>query len=238
MGGAARMEIEQLVLHHYPATRSVRARWMLHETVGDDFELLRVDLYGGDQYAPSFTALNPNHNVPVLEIRWSDGTTQAMLESVAIVEWLADRFADAGLAPTGHGADRADYLSVLHFAGTWMDMMLWQIRSHRHILKVDSADPRTVTRYERKFREECEPQIAERLRAGPYMLPCGFSAADVVVGHNVFWAKGYGLCRDPVFGDYIERLMTRPALQRALDDLGDFSIEPAADAPVRHHFTG
>ncbi len=119
------MEIDKLVLHHYPATRSARVRWMLGETVGEDFEVKRVDLYGGAQYEPDYLALNPNHNVPVLEIHWRDGSVQTMLESAAIVEWLADHYPEKGLAPAPDaGRERADYLGYLHFAATWMDMML------------------------------------------------------------------------------------------------------------------
>jgi len=54
----------------------------------------------------------------------------------------------------------------------------------------------------------------------------------------VIWARGYGLCQDEVFADYLNRLITRPATQQALDDLTDFSIEPSVDAPVRQNFTG
>lgn len=233
------MNFHKLVLHHYPATRSVRVRWMLHETVGDDFEVRRVDLYGGAQYEPDYLALNPNHNVPVLEIHWSENDRQVMLESAAIVEWLAEVFPDKGLAPPIDAwRQRSEYLQYLHFGATWMDMMLWQIRSHRHVLSADQSDPRTITRYEQKFRTECEPQIAERIKDGNYALGSAFSAADVIIGHNVFWARGYGLCQDDVFAEYLNRLMARPALQKSLDDLADFSIEPAEDAPVRHGFTG
>lgn len=233
------MDFNKLVLYHYPATRSMRARWMLHETVGDSFEIRRVDLYGGAQYKPEYLALNPNHNVPALEIHWADGNVQVMLESGAIVEWLADAFPEKALAPPlDAGRKRIEYLQYLHFGANWMDMMLWQIRTHRHILRADEADPRTITRYENKFRSECEPQIAERLEDGNYILGSSFSAADVIIGHNVFWARGYGLCQGEVFADYLNRLMARPAMQQALDDLTDFSIEPSVDAPVRQNFTG
>jgi glutathione S-transferase len=233
------MDYNKLVLHHYPATRSVRARWMLLETVGDDFEIRRVDLYGGAQYEPEFLALNPNHNVPALEIHWSEDDVQVMLESAAIVEWLAESFPEKGLAPRlDETRNRARYLQYLHFGATWMDMMLWQIRAHRHILNADEADPRTVERYENKFRSECEPQIARRLEDGDYILGSAFSAADVIIGHNVFWARGYGLCQDEVFAGYLSRLMARPAMQTALDDLAGFSIEPSESAPVRLSFTG
>jgi glutathione S-transferase len=233
------MDFHKLILHHYPATRSLRVRWMLYETVGDDFEIKRVDLYGGAQYQPQHLALNPNHSVPVLEIHWGEGDVQVMLESAAIVEWLADAFPQKALAPPLEEIrKRAEYLQYLHYGANWMDMMLWQIRSHRHILKAEEADPRTVTRYEFKFRSECEPQIAERLENGGYVLGSSFSAADVIIGHNVFWARGYGLCQDGVFADYLNRLMARPAMQKALDDLADFSIEPSEDASVRENFTG
>jgi hypothetical protein len=33
------MPIRHLKLYHYPASRSARAKWMLHEVVGDAFEV-------------------------------------------------------------------------------------------------------------------------------------------------------------------------------------------------------
>ena len=233
------MKFDKLTLYHYPATRSVRARWALLETVGQNFELKRVDLYGADQYSSEFLAINPNHSVPALEVRWSDGKTQVLLESGAIVSWLADGFPDKGLAPpiTSPSA-RAEYLQWMHFGGTWMDMMLWQIRSHRHILPPALSEISTIKRYEDKFRSECEPQIADQLERCEFIAGDSFSAADIMIGHNVFWARAYGLCKDEIFGDYIDRLMLRPGLQMALDDLSDFSLEPAIDAPVRDKFTG
>lgn len=233
------MKFEKLILYHYPATRSVRARWALIETVGEAFELRTVDLYGADQYKPEFLKLNPNHNVPALEIHWQNGKVQVILESVAIVEWLADLYPEKGLAPSiASPALRADYLQWLHFSGTWMDMMLWQIRSHRHILPSEQSDPNIVTRYEKKFRDECEPQIAARLEKSKFILGDSFSAADIILGHSIFWATAYGLCQDTIFADYVGRLMLRPGLRNALDDLASFSLEPALDAPVRHKFTG
>src|SRR5215831_15821747 len=89
------MQIESLRLHHFPATRSARAKWILYETVGDAFETVVVDLYKRAQYRPEFLLLNPNHNVPVLEICWASGETTTMLESAAMVAFLADAFPDS-----------------------------------------------------------------------------------------------------------------------------------------------
>ena len=60
------MTIKSLKLYHYPATRSARARWALHETVGDDFEVETVELYEGAQYSEDYILKNPNHNIPSL----------------------------------------------------------------------------------------------------------------------------------------------------------------------------
>ena len=48
------MKIQKLKLYHFPATRSARVRWALHETVGDDFEVQNVQLYSGEQYREDY----------------------------------------------------------------------------------------------------------------------------------------------------------------------------------------
>jgi glutathione S-transferase len=220
------MSIKQLKLYHYPATRSARVLWALHETV-DDFEVETVELYQGVQYSEDYMDKNPNHNVPMLEITFEDGSCHQMLESVAMVEWLVDAFPDKGLAPsaTQMSLARSDYLQMLHFGGTWMDMMLWQVRIHEHVLPSDEADPRTIRRYRKKFELEAEPQLKARLERTPFICGEAFSGADIVIGHNVTWARAYQLCQDDIFGDYISRLAQRPAFLNAFSDASKFELE-------------
>lgn len=213
-------------LYHFPATRSARARWALHETVGDGFEIEKVQLYRGAQYHDDYVQKNPNHNVPMLEVSMEDGSVHRMLESVAMVEWLVDAFPQKQLAPPpALSLERADYLQMLHFGGTWMDMMLWQIRIHEHVLPSEQSDPRTIDRYRTKFVEEVEPQLKKRLRTAPYICGEKFCGADIVIGHNVTWARGYRLCQDTIFRDYLSRISKRPAFVKAFADAGDFEPE-------------
>jgi len=217
--------IKRLKLYHYPATRSARVKWLMHELVGDAFDIARVELYSGAQYADEFKAMNLNHNVPVLEIEWESGERQIMLESAAMVAFLADAYPDKALAPApGASPQRADYMHMLHFGSTWMDMMLWQIRIHEHVLPEAGRDQRTVARYRAKFVDEVEPQLAARLENAPFICGEAFTAADCVVGHSVFWGRGYGLCRTPVLKAYLARLSARPAFQNAFDDAKEFSV--------------
>ncbi len=219
--------IRKLTLHHFPATRSARVKWMLHETVGDGFETVLLNLYAGAQYAPDYLAKNPNHNVPLLEIEFSDGGVLAMCESAAMVAWLADAFPEKALAPPpGLTPARADYLQMLQFGASPMDMMLWQIRVHEHLLPDADRDAATIARYRGKFRREVEPQLAARLQKGAFISGEAFSAADCIVGHNVTWARAYGLCADDVFRAYLSRLSKRPAFAAAFADARNFDLAP------------
>lgn len=234
------MKIKQLKLYHFPATRSARVRWALHETVGDDFELEKVELYKGVQYSEDYLRKNPNHNVPLLEITLEDGSVQQMLESTAMVEWLVDAFPEKGLAPPPQEMSlaRADYLQMLHFGGSWMDMMLWQVRIHEHVLPAAEVDPRTIKRYRQKFILEVEPQLKARLERMPFICGEDFSAADIVIGHNVTWARAYHLCEDEIFRDYISRLAKRPAFLKAFDDVAGFTLQAPQGDDGLSHFTG
>jgi glutathione S-transferase len=233
------MEIEKLKLYHGTATRSARVKWLLHELVGDAFELRRVSLYDAEQYEPEYLAVNPNHAVPVLEITLRDGTAMTMIESGAMVALLADAYADQRLAPPSSSLrERADYLQMLHFGASWMDMMLWQVKVHEDLLSEPERDARSATRYRRKFVNEVEPQLRRRLERHPFICGNSFLAVDCVIAHNVMWARLYGLCECPVFADYVARLAERPAFAKTFSDLHLFTKEPPPGSPAIERFTG
>ena len=149
-----------------------------------------------------------------------------------------DAFPAKGLAPTAElSFARADYLQVLH-SGASIDMMLWQIRIHEHILPESEQDIRTVNRYKKKFAKEMEPQLRSRLDRAPFICGEKFSAADCVIGHCVLWARAYGLCAGELFDRYIGRLSERSAYQSAFSDAHRFIHEVPRDRPVVAMFTG
>lgn len=233
------MSIARLTLHHYPATRSSRVKWALHEAVGSDFAVVRVPLYDGAQYRPEFLRLNPNHAVPVLEVAWDDGSSMSMIESAAMVTFLADAFPERALAPPpGATRARAEYLQALQFGATTFDLALWQIRVHEHVLLPDDADPRVAARYRKKVVEEIEPQLLHRLDAGPYVCGEQFTAADCVIGHDVMWARGYGLCQDERFRRYLSRVSKRPAFVDAFEDAHEFRAQVPRDSALVRNFSG
>jgi glutathione S-transferase len=227
-------------LYHYPAVRSARVKWLLHELVGDQFIVEVVELYDAEQYSQRYLELNPNHCVPTLEISTDDGGVIRMVESGAMIVFLADMFPTESLAPPPGilSRERADYLQMIHFCGASMDMMLWQIRIHEHVLPFHERDIRTAERYRKKFSNEVEPQLIDRLEKNEFLCGSSFSAADCMVGYAVMWGRAYGLCSHMVFEDYASRIAERSAFQSAFADAHKFVKEVPPESPILTMFTG
>ena len=215
--------ISRIKLYHYPLSRSVRTKWLLHEILDDGFDLERTPLMQGGQFQPEFIARNPNHGVPVLDVTYEGGDTHSMFESGAQLIWLADAYPSNELAPALDALPaRADYLQMIHFGGSWMDMMLWQIRLNEDLLprKIRSA---ALAQFNRdKLQNEVEPQLAARLEKHDFICGETFTAADCMVGHNVGWARAYGLCQGEIFDGYRSRLSKRAAFGKAYADADSF----------------
>src|SRR5665213_1414928 len=83
-------------------TRSIRVMWALEE-LGKDYELRPVDLRNR-MADVEFLALNPSGFLPVMQ----DGDV-AMVDSIAILEYLIARYDNGLLAPAGNDPHFPDY---------------------------------------------------------------------------------------------------------------------------------
>lgn len=89
-------------LHQFfMSSASYRVRIALN-IKGQPYESLPVNLRSAEQLAPEFSALNPAQLVPVLE---HEG--ESLSQSLAIIEYLDERFPDPPLLPRTSAADRA-----------------------------------------------------------------------------------------------------------------------------------
>ena len=73
-------------LYYHPVSTTSRPVMLLASEAGIELDYQVVDLFTGAQYQPDFEAINPNHQVPVLE----DGDFR-LTESSAILKYLADK---------------------------------------------------------------------------------------------------------------------------------------------------
>lgn len=85
----------------FRSSASYRVRIALN-LKGLRYEQVAVDLPGGEQLRAEFAGTNPAHLVPVLE---DEG--QRLAQSLAIIEYLDERYPEPPLLPRGSAADRA-----------------------------------------------------------------------------------------------------------------------------------
>lgn len=197
-------------LYETPRTRSARCRWVLQE-LGVPFEAIPVNLFEGEQQGAEFLALNPYGRVPVLV----DGDL-VLSESIAICLYLADKYADRGLAPLSGTAMRAVHDQWLLFCATELDQPLWQIRRHTALYPAEQRLPAEVVISRVNF-QRAATVLEDILRDKVYLVGTGFTVVDIVVTQTLLWATGYDLLGDhPDLEAYMNRHLSRSACPEEL----------------------
>lgn len=192
-----------LVFFHNPHSRASMTRALLEE-LGAEYEQCVIDFRRNEQLSPEYLAINPMGKVPAIR---HDGVV--VTETVAIFIYLADLFRTAGLAPALDDPDRGPYLRWMVFYAACFEPAVGD-----RAMKRDPA-PRVQSPY--ADYETVINTLHGRLAAGPWLLGRRFSAADVLWGNALRYVTGFKVVEaTPVIAGYIERVMARPAEQRAL----------------------
>ncbi|WP_146588942.1 glutathione S-transferase family protein [Puniceibacterium confluentis] len=195
-------------LHHVPFSRSFRVLWLLEE-LGLDFEIQQYDIRDGSLRG-RFQELSPAGRVPALEI---DGMT--LFESGAIHEYLCERHAGAGLGRAPGVPSRPRFLELLHFAET-MASCIEQLNLQRIFLRDPAQASAVVIKLVTARLAGTLAGMERMLDGRDYLLEDGFSAADTMMGFNLFAAPYYvRLDPFPELAAYRDRIAGRPGYQRA-----------------------
>ena len=122
-------------------SRSLRCVWALEEA-GATYDYQRVNMMKGEGYAPAYKAVNPLGKIPAFQ----DGEL-TLTESMAIVQYVADKFPHAALVPADPAA-RAEVSRWVYYAVTEVEPHLWAVAQHRFALpedkRVAALEPTTV----------------------------------------------------------------------------------------------
>jgi glutathione S-transferase len=199
---------ETLTFYTNPMSRGRIARWMLEE-VGQPYETVLLD-YGTTMKAAEYLAINPMGKVPA--IRHGD---TVVTEGAAICAYLADAFAEAGLAPPPGSRERGPYYRWMFFAAGPVESAV----TGKSLGLLAPADKKMMAGYG-SF-EETIDALEQAVSGGPYICGDRFTAADVYVGSQIGWGMMFGsIEKRPAFEDYFGRLGRRPAAIRAreIDD--------------------
>lgn len=198
-----------ITLHHIPFSRSFRILWLLQE-MGQDCALKQYAITDGSLRAPEFKAISPAGRVPALEV---DGAT--IYESGAIVEYLCASQPEHGLGRVLGDADYIAFLEWLHFAETQASILASLNMQHLFMGSPSLAAPATMKIEAARLKATLKG-MERKLAGQEWLLPSGFSAADTMMGFNLFSARYYvRLDEFPNILAYMARIEQRPAYQAA-----------------------
>ena len=204
-------------LHHVQYGRSFRVLWLLEEIGVERFGGLEIVEHriGTREMAESGLArVSPAVRIPAIEM---DGLE--MSESGAIVEYLVETFAP-GLGRAPGEADRAAYLQWIHFAETQASLI--ENLNLQMVFLRPPAKPSPVVVKLTVARLRQTLRGMEARLSGDWLLEGGFSAADIMMGFNLFAAPYYvKLDEFPKLMAYKARMETREAYQRAVAREGE-----------------
>ena len=214
-------------IHHVPFSRSFRVLWLLEE-LGLACEIVQYSIRDGSLRDPDFLKISPAGRVPALEIG-----DRVLFESGAIMQHLCELYPEAGLAPNVGHMDRARYLEAISYAETVAGLI--EQLNMQHIFLRNTADASPIVL------KLLTARLAATLRGlegmlgdQEFLLPSGFSAADMMMGFNLFAAPYYvKLNPFPKLSAYQGRLMTRPTYQvaRAKDGEQEFYVKDFYPVP-------
>jgi glutathione S-transferase len=141
----------------------------------------------------------------------------SLIGSSAICVYLADRFAERGLAPRPGAGDRPHYLRWLYYAAFALEPALVDVS-----LANDQPDRAALGRATGSF-AQCLQVLGPAVGSRRYLMGDHFTAADVIVGSALWRASALGLVDNgstagSSVAGYLYRLTERPACKRAKAD--------------------
>ena len=216
--------MSDLIFYTNPQSRGRIIRWMLEE-IGQPYE---TEIIGYDQMkSESYLAVNPMGKVPAISHRG-----RVVTECAAICAYLADVFAEAGLAPRDE--EKADYYRWMFYAAGPVEQAFtnnfagFEVTQERERMFGYGSYDKVVTVLDELFSHR------------DYVCGDRFTAADVYVGSQIMFPMQFGMLpeRDS-FSRYRDRLQARDAYKRAneidekvIDELGLRPPQPIQPQPA------
>ncbi len=204
-------------LHHVQYGRSFRVLWLMEEIGMQVFEPLTIvehRIGTKEMQTSDLGRLSPAVRIPAIEM-----DDLKMSESGAIVQILSERHAPDLVRGPDH-ADRAEWLQWIGFGETQASL-IEQLNLMLVFLRPPATPGPAVVKITVARLRQTLAGMEARLQPDGWLLPSGFSAADIMMGFNLFAAPYYThLDAFPKVQAYKARIEARPAYQRAVDREG------------------
>jgi glutathione S-transferase len=201
-----------LLLYHASGSRSARILWLLDE-LGLDYAVREKPFaeWPGDE--------DLRRNAPLGRLPCLLAGTHAMIESLAIMEWLLEtRDAEGRLWARPGEPDRAEFLQWLHFSET-IGVHIQNLNQQTRVIRPPEARSPVTIKLETRRLDKTIALLEARLQSRDHVLDRGFTAADIALGWSVNAAFAYiEEAGFPRASAWIDRLKARPAAARALSE--------------------
>ncbi len=198
--------VKPITVYHLPRSRSLRVLWLLEE-LNLSYNVESIDFIPGKFGGKNYTKIHPLNKVPAIK----DGD-MVMFESIAIMQYVLDKYADGKLSPSIEDPEYGPYLQWLHYGESTLAPVIATLMYQRHFFAADkrSKDIETWAEAELiKVFSMLETQLSDH----DYILKSGFSAADISVGYCLLLArlaKAHAQITDRI-EDYWDTLTDRSA---------------------------
>jgi glutathione S-transferase len=193
----------ELTLYYLPGSRAERVRWILDE-LDLDYQVKTIDLFEGEGQRPDYLAIHPLGQLPALKIN-----SEVMIESGAIVQWLAESVPGSELAPATDQPARRAFDQWMYFAVASLEASAWEMMLHGKILPDTQAVKAIVPFAEQRYAKALSV-LEQALRDQDYLVDDRFSAADIMTAYILAWFPEQ-LVPYPRLQKYLARLQQRPA---------------------------
>jgi glutathione S-transferase len=220
-----------ITVHHLNNSRSQRVLWLLEE-LELEYEIKRYERDPNTMLAPaSLREVHPLGKSPII----TDGPL-TLAESGAIVEYLVDRYGKGKLAPPTDTPERLRYTYWLHYAeGSAMpplvlDLIFSQIEKRPMPFFIKPIARMITNQVQDSF---ISPQIElhlnyieSELRKSLWFTGTDFTAADIQMSFPLEAAAARTSLEksSPKIIDFLQRIHSRPAYQRALERGGTYEL--------------
>ena len=213
-----------ITIHHLGVSQSDRVVWLMEE-----LELpyqLKWYNRGDDFLAPEeFRKLHPVGTAPIIE----DGDL-VMAESTAIVEYISQRYGGGRLSLGPDDPDYPHYLFWMQFNNNLLACVFVRLAVDNNGLNPDVDNIFLTTAQRRE--DGLYRAMEDRLAASDYLGGPEFSCADIMSMFNLTSLGRFG-GREiddslPNIQAYIQRIVSRPAYQKAMAIAGPDATRPAS----------
>ena len=198
-------------------SRSFRALWALEEA-GLKYEYIAVtfgrpeddNIRGDSINIEAYKKINFEGKVPTLI-----DSDLVLMESGAILNYIAVKTQDLKLIPFADIKQRAKYDELCCFVLTELEQSLWTNGKHRFALPEAQRVPDVLTTATWEFNKAVNT-LQNMFDGNAYVLGDAFSFADILLAQTLNWAERFKFTVPENLIAYKNRMYARPACVRAL----------------------